>query len=514
MDIRNFFSKKKGSSEAKKPSRKQSPTPQKKRKEVSPADFFGQDVAPAAKKRPSATVRNDAPPESASPNEPNETKKSVNYFSKKALMSSTPSVEKQESSPKKRASKSPLKDKSVNPPSKKESRNNDTKKEPAICQQPMISEEEPQPKKKRVSASPAPKKPPPKLYTVDEITEQATFDMNSAKLLCLEGLAFCCSGVLDDLDRDAATDMIKTLGGRVTSTVSSKTHYLILGSLLEDGRPAEQGKKYQRAATESNCSIVRGTRQLYGLLQKYSGPISDATSLNVSEISTKKAPPTKNPYAQKPSNPYASNPYSKKPAVGSASPPPPTTSKAVAKSTGANDLWVDKYKPSISREILGNTESVKKLSTWLKTWEDRFNTQQAAKTTFSSPKGPWKAALLSGPPGIGKTTTAMVVASENGRDVLEFNASDVRSKKALQQQVGDITGSATLQFSTTKAKMKRCIIMDEVDGMGAGDRSGVSELIQMIKRSKVPIICICNDRQSQKLKSLIPYCTLSLQGAS
>jgi replication factor C subunit 1 len=48
--------------------------------------------------------------------------------------------------------------------------------------------------------------------------------------------------------------------------------------------------------------------------------------------------------------------------------------------------------------------------------------------------------------------------------------------------------------------------MDEVDGMGGGDRGGMAELIQMIKHSRVPIICICNDRQSQKLKSLVPYC--------
>lgn len=39
---------------------------------------------------------------------------------------------------------------------------------------------------------------------------------------------------------------------------------------------------------------------------------------------------------------------------------------------------------------------------------------------------------------------------------------------------------------------KRCIIMDEVDGMGAGDRSGMSELIQMIKKSKVPIVSIAD----------------------
>ncbi len=44
--------------------------------------------------------------------------------------------------------------------------------------------------------------------------------------------------------------------------------------------------------------------------------------------------------------------------------------------------------------------------------------------------------------------------------------------------------------------------MDEVDGMSGGDRGGVSELIQSIHRSKVPIICICNDKYNQKLRSL------------
>ena len=48
--------------------------------------------------------------------------------------------------------------------------------------------------------------------------------------------------------------------------------------------------------------------------------------------------------------------------------------------------------------------------------------------------------------------------------------------------------------------------MDEVDGVGAGDRGGVSALIQVIKDSKTPIICICNDRQSKKLLSLVNQC--------
>lgn len=48
--------------------------------------------------------------------------------------------------------------------------------------------------------------------------------------------------------------------------------------------------------------------------------------------------------------------------------------------------------------------------------------------------------------------------------------------------------------------------MDEVDGMSGGDRGGVADLIASIKASRIPIICICNDKYSQKLKSLINYC--------
>ena len=97
--------------------------------------------------------------------------------------------------------------------------------------------------------------------------------------------------------------------------------------------------------------------------------------------------------------------------------------------------------------------------------------------------------MLSGPPGIGKTTTALLVAEESGRDIVELNASDVRSKKSMEQKLGDVTGSQVLNFSKSKMKRKsanrRVIIMDEVDGMGAGDRSGITELIKMIKLSKV-----------------------------
>jgi replication factor C subunit 1 len=49
--------------------------------------------------------------------------------------------------------------------------------------------------------------------------------------------------------------------------------------------------------------------------------------------------------------------------------------------------------------------------------------------------------------------------------------------------------------------------MDEVDGMaGNEDRGGVAELIKLIKTARVPIVCICNDRNHQKIRSLANYC--------
>ncbi len=53
---------------------------------------------------------------------------------------------------------------------------------------------------------------------------------------------------------------------------------------------------------------------------------------------------------------------------------------------------------------------------------------------------------------------------------------------------------------------KKVVLMDEVDGMSSGDRGGIQELIRVIKTTKTPIICICNDRDSPKVRSLASNC--------
>lgn len=117
--------------------------------------------------------------------------------------------------------------------------------------------------------------------------------------------------------------------------------------------------------------------------------------------------------------------------------------------------------------------------------------------------------MLSGPPGIGKTTSAHLAVKEVGYDYFELNASDTRNKRGLHENVADALSSKSLVFNkgTEELARKHVLIMDEVDGMsGNEDRGGVQELIALIKSSRVPLICICNDRNHPKIRSLASYC--------
>ena len=56
---------------------------------------------------------------------------------------------------------------------------------------------------------------------------------------CLEGLTFVITGVLESLERDEATDIIKKYGGKVTTNVSGKTSYIVIGEEAGESKLAK-----------------------------------------------------------------------------------------------------------------------------------------------------------------------------------------------------------------------------------------------------------------------------------
>jgi len=107
---------------------------------------------------------------------------------------------------------------------------------------------------------------------------------------------------------------------------------------------------------------------------------------------------------------------------------------------------------------------------------------------------------LVGPPGTGKTTTALAIAHSTGWEVLEMNASDLRNRK-------NIEGTAGLaSVSTTFSGNKRLILLDEVDGMFKADFGGSNAVLQVVKGSQNPVILTANDAYASTLTTIRSYC--------
>ena len=178
-----------------------------------------------------------------------------------------------------------------------------------------------------------------------------------------------------------------------------------------------------------------------------------------------------------------------------------------------NCLWTKKYKPKSIQDMIGSADynnSAKKLLNWLRNWHT-----SSSKSKSTTTGNGFKAVLISGPPGVGKSMCSQLACKEAGFSCIEFNASDTRSSKLFNRVLGECSTSQTISFQSKEINKQKsstpikqnCIIMDEVDGMdGNADRGGIADLISKIKNTKIPIICICNERYHAKLKSLAGNC--------
>ena len=142
-------------------------------------------------------------------------------------------------------------------------------------------------------------------------------------------------------------------------------------------------------------------------------------------------------------------------------------------------MWSEKHRPQIISDMVGNEESRAAIMEWFAKWK----------------KGT-KPLLLVGPPGIGKTTMAYLVAKQFGYDMIGLNASDVRSKSRINEILSPVLGNVSVLGIPM-------IFVDEVDGIhGRGDYGGAAALVEILKEPTVPIILAANDDTLEKMKNI------------
>ncbi|XP_010833619.1 PREDICTED: chromosome transmission fidelity protein 18 homolog, partial [Bison bison bison] len=221
-------------------------------------------------------------------------------------------------------------------------------------------------------------------------------------------------------------------------------------------------------------------------------------------------------------------------------------------------LWVDEFAPQRYTELLSDDFTNRCLLKWLKLWDlvvfgrekpvrkPRPSAEPARGGKEATASSKWKSheqvleemleaeldpsgrprqkvALLCGPPGLGKTTLAHVIARHAGYCVVEMNASDDRSPEAFRTRIE----AATQMESVLGAGGRpNCLVIDEIDG---APTAAINVLLSVLdhkgpqqagpgapsvptgggrrRRAEAgllmrPIICICNDPFAPSLRQL------------
>jgi len=157
--------------------------------------------------------------------------------------------------------------------------------------------------------------------------------------------------------------------------------------------------------------------------------------------------------------------------------------------------WTEKYRPKILDEVIGNERAVIELRKWAKSWKGKIPKKRAL--------------ILSGKPGIGKTSSAIALANDYKWALIELNASDARNATKIKRVATHGAINETFDdhgnFVSTKSGGRKLIVLDEADNLyekvestgktedDYSDKGGKKAIIETIKITSQPIILIVND---------------------
>ncbi len=159
------------------------------------------------------------------------------------------------------------------------------------------------------------------------------------------------------------------------------------------------------------------------------------------------------------------------------------------------------------KNIQGRAEIKDSICNFLTNFNDK------SKDDISKPKG----LFIYGPSGVGKTMMVSTILKELSMDSVWYNAGDTRSKSVLDNLTKQNMSDHNILSLFNKKKTNIVIVMDELEGMNAGDKGGLPHLLKLIRGKKTkkqkqeetisnPIICISGAKLDKKMKEFLKVC--------
>jgi replication factor C subunit 1 len=148
-------------------------------------------------------------------------------------------------------------------------------------------------------------------------------------------------------------------------------------------------------------------------------------------------------------------------------------------------MFTTKYCPKRIEDFIGNKAVIMPFIRWLLEWES------ANKKS--------KCALVSGLNGIGKSLLVELILHKHDYNIINLSIDDERNKDYITKIIKPL-----LKTKKNFMDQENCLVVSDIDC--GGDYGFMASLLECIKFSEIPIICICDDRYNQNIKSILPYC--------
>ena len=169
-----------------------------------------------------------------------------------------------------------------------------------------------------------------------------------------------------------------------------------------------------------------------------------------------------------------------------------------------NTLWLDKYTPTKTTDIIGHSENIMKITYWLK----KFYTKEQVPDNgiYGS------AVIISGIHGIGKSVSIKLILQEMNFNPISISSSNIKDNKLISKYLlgsgGTTTNESCGTIESIISNKKLALIIHDTENITLGTEKNM--LIDLYKenekRKLFPIIFLTNEQHSKLISDIKKTC--------